>query len=349
MPAHSTPLPDLIETEEALEEVMTRPSAALVEFIRTLRGPLVVLGAGGKMGPTLAVRARRAADAAKCKLDIIAVSRFSDKKARERLEAQGVRTLNADLLHREDVASLPDAENVIYLVGLKFGTTQNPAATWVMNTLVPAQVAERYSRSRMVVLSSGNVYPLVAVAGGGATEDHPLTPLGEYPNACVARERIFEYFSQQNHTPMVLVRLAYAVELRYGVLLDIAAKVQAGEPVDVTMNRLNWIWQGDANDMILRMLALAACPPAPLNLTGPQAVPIRAAATRLGELLERPARLTGVEQDSTFFSNSARACAALGAPELPLETLLRWIAHWVGRGGRTLGRPTHFEVRNGKY
>jgi nucleoside-diphosphate-sugar epimerase len=349
MPAHSTPLPDLIETEEALEEVMTRPSAALVEFIRSLRGPLVVLGAGGKMGPTLAVRARRAADAAKCDLDIVAVSRFSDRKARERLEAQRVRTLSADLLAASDVASLPDAEDVIYLVGLKFGTTQNPAATWVMNTLVPAHVAERYPRARLVVLSSGNVYPLVGGGSGGATEDHPLTPLGEYSNACVARERIFEYFSEQNTTPMVLVRLAYAVELRYGVLLDIAAKVWAGEPVDVTMNRLNWIWQGDANDMILRMLALTASPPVPLNLTGPQPVSIRAAATRLGELLSRPAKLTGVEDETTFFSNPARACAALGAPTMPLETLLRWIAHWVSRGGRTLGKPTHFEVRDGKY
>ena len=344
-----TALPKLIETEEVLDEVMTRPSRALVEFVKTLRGPLLVLGAGGKMGPTLAVRARRAAQAAKCDLDVIAVSRFSDARARQWLESQSVRTLNADLLSRDALKSLPDAENVIYLVGLKFGTAENPAATWAMNTLVPAHVAERYPRARIVVLSSGNVYPLVPLSSGGATEEHPLTPLGEYPNACIARERIFEYFSRQNGTPMVLVRLAYAVEMRYGVLLDIAMKIWGGESVDVTNSRLNWIWQGDANDMALRMLDLAESPPLPLNLTGPEPLAIRSAATRLGELMGKPVKLVGLEADTGCISNSARACASLGAPEMPLETLLRWVAHWVCQDRRTLGKPTHFEVRDGKY
>ncbi|HLX62855.1 MAG TPA: NAD-dependent epimerase/dehydratase family protein [Planctomycetota bacterium] len=351
-------LPSFLDSEEQLDDILTRPSPALIDFIKTLRGPLLILGAGGKMGPTLAVLARRAADAAGCALDIVAVSRFSDAKARAWLDARGVRTLNADLLSRDALRTLPDAENILYLVGLKFGTTQNPSLTWAMNTLVPAHVAERYPRARIVALSSGNVYPLVPLPsdGGrageapyGAREDHPLTPLGEYPNACIARERIFEHFARINATPLVLARLSYAVELRYGVLLDMALKVHAGEPVDVSMNRLNWIWQGDANDMIVRMLAHAANPPLALNLTCPDPISIRATVTRLAELMNKPAKFTGAEANTVMLSNAARACALLGAPPTPLDPILRWIAHWVRRDGRTLGRPTHFEVRDGKY
>ena len=301
------------------------------------------------MGPTLAVRARRAVEASGRDLNIVAVSRFSDPRTRQSLDDRGIKTLNADLFDRHALATLPDAENVIYLVGLKFGTTQNPAPMWAINTLVPAHVAERYPRARIVVLSSGNVYPLVPANSGGAIEEHPLTPLGEYPNACIARERIFEYFAQRNGTRLCIARLSYAVELRYGVLLDIAAKVHAGQPIDVSANQLNWIWQGDANDAIVRMLALAKNPPLPLNLTGPNPVTIRAAATRLAELIGKPAKLIGRESDAVMIANPARACAALGEPETPLGTILKWIAHWVARGGRTLGKPTHFEVRDGKY
>ncbi len=342
-------LPEFIDTEELLDEVMTRPSAALIEFAKTLRGPLLILGAGGKMGPTLAVRARRAVEAAGCKLDVIAVSRFSDVRARTFLEDRGVRTLNADLLSRDALASLPEAENVIYLVGLKFGTAQNPSLTWAMNTLVPAHVAERFPQSRIVVLSSGNVYPHVPVATGGAMESHPLTPLGEYPNACIARERIFEYFAHKNGTRMVLARLSYAVELRYGVLLDIAQKVWAGERIDAAANRLIWMWLGDANDMILRMLALDDHPPVALNLTCPESLSIRETAQRFARLLGKPAHVTGTESEHAMIANPARACALLGNPPMPLDTLLRWVAHWVGKDGRTLGRPTYFEVRDGKY
>lgn len=343
------PLPEIIDDEEALDEVLTRPSAALVEFVKTLRGPLLILGAGGKMGPSLAVQARRAAEAAGCVLDIVAASRYSDPHARKWLEDRGIRTISADLLSREALSSLPDAENVIYLVGLKFGTAQNPAMTWAMNTLVPANVAERYSRARIVALSSGNIYPFVPVSSGGATESHPLTPIGEYPNACVARERIFEYFAQCNGTPIVTARLSYAVELRYGVLLDMATKIWAGEPLDVSMNSLNWIWQGDANEMIVRMLAHAASPSLALNLTGPQPLSIRTAATHLSKLLEKPVHFTGAEADTAMLCNSARTCELLGAPATQLDTVLRWVAHWVKHGGRSLGKPTHFEVRDGKY
>ncbi len=342
-------LPETIATEDELDEVMTRPSAALKAFIRTLRGPLVVLGAGGKMGPSLCVRACRAADEAGHGLEVVAVSRFSDQAARAGLDARGVRTLACDLMDRKALRDLPDAENVIYLVGMKFGTQQNPARTWAVNTLVPAYVAERYPASRIVALSTGNVYALSPVVGGGSMETDALTPLGEYANAAVARERIFEYGSQQAGTPLVLVRLNYAVDLRYGVLVDLARKVATGAPIDVTMGHFNCIWQGDANDMILRSLDLAASPPMPLNLTGPQVLSVRDVARRQGALMARPVHFVGLEAETALLSDSARACAALGAPPTPLDAMLRWTAHWIERGGPTLDKPTHFEVRDGQY
>ena len=342
-------LPDLIHTEADLDEVMTRPTAALTAFVRTLRGPLVVLGAGGKMGPSLCVQARRAAEAAGHDLDVVAVSRFTNTTARDWLETRGVRTLACDLMDRAALDHLPDAENVIYLVGLKFGTQQEPALTWAVNTRIPAFVAERYARSRLVALSTGNVYPLVPVDSGGSIEADALTPLGEYANACVARERIFEYYSERNTTPLVLIRLNYAVDLRYGILVDIAQKVLAGAPVDVTMGYLNGIWQGDANAMILRALDLATHPPTPLNLTSPAVLSVRELAHRLGALMDRPVQITGVEATSALLSNPARACAALGAPPTPLDTVLCWTAHWIEHENPTLNKPTHFEVRDGRY
>lgn len=342
-------LPALIEAEEQLDELLTRPNAALVEFITTLPSPLLILGAGGKMGPTLAVLAKRAADAAKHPLDVIAVSRFSDPRARQWLEAHGVKTSSRDLLEQGSLQQLPEAENVIYLVGLKFGATQSPAATWAMNTIVPARVMERYPRARIVALSTGNVYPPADVARGGSRETDPLTPLGEYPNATVGRERIFEFYSRRHRTPVALLRLYYAVELRYGVLVDIARKVHTGEVIELANGCFNCIWQGDANDLALRALSLAASPPSVWNLCRPEIFSVRAVASRLGELLGRPPRFAGAEAATAFLGNSARLCAQLGPPAVPLETMLRWIAHWVRQGGRDLGRPTHFEVRDGNY
>jgi nucleoside-diphosphate-sugar epimerase len=339
----------LIETEEQLDDMLTRPGARLIEFVKGLEGPLLVLGAGGKMGPTLAVLARRAAQVAGCPLRVIAASRFTDANARTWLESRGVETISCDLFDRDAVARLPEAYNVIYLVGLKFGTSQNPALTWAANTLIPTTVAERFRSSRIVALSTGNVYPLVPTAKGGATESHPLTPLGEYANAAVARERIFEYHAQRHGTPIVLVRLNYAVELRYGVLRDIAEKVWRGEPVDLNNGYFNCIWQGDANDMIIRALALAENPSKSINLTGPDVLSIRSIITRLGELMGNTARLTGVEASDALLSNASRAIELLGQPSVSLEDMLRWTAHWVMRDGRSLNKPTHFEVRDGKY
>ena len=341
--------PERIETEDQLDELLTRPSAALVEFVRTLTSPLVILGAGGKMGPTLAVLAKRAASAANHPMDVIAVSRFSDTRARQWLESHGVKTICCDLLEEASLQQLPEAVNVIYLVGQKFGTAQNPAATWAMNTIVPARVGERYPHTRIVALSTGNVYPLSQVSRGGSVETDPLTPLAEYGNAAVGRERIFEFCSRAHNTPVTLLRLFYAVELRYGVLVDIAQKVFRGAPVELPNGHFNCIWQGDASEMVLRALTLAASPPSSWNLCRPEIFSVRAVASRFGELFERSPQFVGVEVPTALLGNSAPLCAKLGPPAVSLEMMLRWIAHWVKLGGRNLGKPTHFEVRDGNY
>jgi hypothetical protein len=340
---------DVIHTEKELEEALSAPGPELVAFIRTVSSPLVLLGASGKMGPTLALLARRAAEAANHPLKIIAASRFSDSTARSWLEEHGVQTIQADLLDPTATQRLPDSENVIYLAGLKFGTALNPSLTWAVNTLAPAHVMERYARARTVALSTGNVYPLVPVNSGGATETHPLTPIGEYANAAVARERIFEYAASKNGTPLALIRLSYAVELRYGVLVDIARRVWAGDRVDVSNGWFNCIWQGDANEMIIRALGLTETPPHAWNLSGPEPIAVRAAVAAFGHLLDREPRLTGTESDTALLSTSAKLHARLGPPAVSPDVMMRWIAHWVKSGGRSLGKPTHFEVRDGNY
>ena len=342
-------LPETIRNEEELLDVMTRPRPVLVEFMRTLAGPLVILGAGGKMGPTLAILARRAADAAGNPLEVVAVSRYSNQRARDFLETHGVHTISTDLMDRAAFVALPDTDNLLYLVGLKFGTSSDPARTWATNTLVPAHAAERYSQARIVALSTGNVYPLVPVTGNGSAEGDPLTPLGEYSNACVARERIFEYFSSIYSTPIVLLRLSFALDLRYGVLVDIASKVWLEEPINVAMSHLNGIWQGDANEMIIRALALATVPPTPLNLVGGQRFSVRQAAQQFGEMMGKAVRFTGTDGQTAFLSNNARLRATLGEPPTPVEAVMKWVARWVMSGGKLLDKPTHFEVRDGGY
>src|SRR5688572_16965329 len=279
------PLPESMQTEAQLEEFLTTPGAALVDFIKTVRGPLLILGAGGKMGPTLAVLARRAADLAGHKLDVIAVSRFNDAQSRQALEARGVQTHACDLLDARGVSKLPDSPSILYLVGLKFGTAQNPCATWAMNTIVPARVMERFRDARIVALSTGNVYPFSEVSRGGSVETDPLTPLGEYANAAVGRERIFEFYSRAQRTPTTRLRLFYALELRYGVLVDIAQKVHAGEAIDLANGHFNCIWQGDANEMVIRSLSLCATPATVWNFCRPEVFSVREVANRFGTLL----------------------------------------------------------------
>ncbi len=341
--------PEALDTEQALEDCLTRPRPEFISFIKSVRSPLLIFGAGGKMGPTLAVVARRAAEIAGHRLEIVAASRFSDPAARRWLEEHRVKTVNCDLLQKGSLKQLPFAEDILYLVGLKFGTSQNPSQTWAINTLAPAAVAEHFPNARIVALSTGNVYPLTPTLRGGSVESDPLTPQGEYANAAVARERVFDFFSRRNTTPIVSLRLFYAVELRYGVLRDLADKVWTGQPIELTTSSFNCIWQSDANEMIVRSLALAAAPAAAYNLTSSGAFHVRAVAERLGELLDKPVSFASVESESALLGNTSRLRALLGDPPTSLETMLQWTAAWVKAGGRSLGKPTHFEVRDGTY
>lgn len=341
----------LPSTETELEEYLTRPGTELVAFAPQIREPLVVLGAGGKMGPTLCLLARRAATAAGAgrSLRVLAVSRFGDPTARAWFDRHGIEALSCDLQDRDAVAALPEAGDVIYLVGQKFGTSGDPAGTWATNTLPPGHVVERYPRSRIVALSTGNVYPMMPAPGRGAAEDTPLTPVGEYPNAAVARERLFEFHARRHHTPLALLRLNYAVELRYGVLHDLASRIWKGEAVDVRNGWFNCLWQGDANDRILRALQYVSEPPLKLNLTGPEPLGVRDVATRLGTLLDRPVRFAGEEGPTALLSNAARSLQLFGPPTMTTDALLPAVAAWVRSGGRSLNRPTHFEVRDGRF
>ncbi len=342
-------MPDLIHTEEELDELLTRPGPALIEFIRSLSSPLVILGAGGKMGFSLAVLAQRAAEAASHPLEILAVSRFSDASTRQKIEAHGVRTKRLDLLERDSLRELPDSENVIHLAGLKFGTAENPALTWAVNTRAPMHVAERYSSARIVALSTGNVYPHMPINSGGATESQPLSPLGDYASAAVARERVFTDASQKNGTSIAIIRLNYAVELRYGVLVDIARKIWAGEPVDVSNGWFNCIWQGDACDMILRAFPLANRPPTVWNLTSSAMLSVREVSHQFSALFDRPVKFAGRESDTALLSNPAKLFAQLGSPPTSLNAVICWTAEWVKNGRRLLNKPTRFEVRDGRY
>ena len=342
-------LPERIESETQLEDVLTTPSAELVQLFDTLSDPLIILGAGGKMGPSLARLARRAADQAQSKLRIVAVSRFSDAGSRDELQNAGVETYAADVLDRKQLDTLPDSSNVVYLVGMKFGTSHDPLPTWATNTIAPVHVCERYSDAKIVALSTGNVYPLSPIAGGGSDESTPLTPLGEYPNAAVARERIFQYYATRNATPTALLRLNYAHDLRYGVLTELAGKIWRGTPIDLTMGYFNAIWQGDANEMILRSLALCTSPAEAINLTSPAIYSVRAVATQLGALLDRQPQFVGREASTALLSNTQRMLAKLGTPQVGVEKLLQWIAHWTIIGGTTLNKATHFATRDGKF
>jgi nucleoside-diphosphate-sugar epimerase len=307
------------------------------------------LGAGGKMGPSLARLAANALGRAGGARAVTAVSRFSSAAARAGLEAAGVRTIQADLLDDAHLDALPDAPNVVYMVGTKFGTTGNEHLTWANNAYVPGRVAQRYRASRIVAFSTGNVYPLTPVAWGGSAETDAPGPVGEYAQSCLGRERVFEHFSRRHGTPVVLLRLNYAIDLRYGVLLEVARAVREGRPVDLAMGAVNVIWQGDANEVALRSLAVASSPPLALNVTGPETASVRRLALRLGGLLGREPVLTGEERATALLSNASRAHGLFGYPRVTLERMLEWTAAWVESGGETLDRPTHFQEREGAF
>lgn len=328
-----------------LEEVMSTPSEALAAELANVPGDIMVLGVGGKMGPTLARMAKRAAPGKR----VIGVARFSEAGLREQLQSLGIECIAADLQSREALARLPDAGNIVYMAGRKFGSTGSEWLTWMMNAFVPGLVAERFAKSRIVAFSTACVYPFVDVNGNGAPESEPPTaPPGEYANSCVARERMFEHFSHQSNTPGRLIRLSYAIDMRYGVLHDVARKVAAGEPIDLSMGYANVIWQGEANDWTLRSLAHCTAPTSPLNLSGPK-IRIRDVAQGLGQRLGREPILIGTEAPTAWLIDLSQAYRLFGPTQVSLDQMLDWTADWVSHGGKSLGKPTHYEARDGKY
>lgn len=353
VPYRIDPPPDAApRTLVELEERLSRPTAAVQEVLGRLTGDLVLVGAGGKMGPSLARMARRAldergGDAARRR--VIAVSRWHDGRARQALAAHGIVTVAADLLDRAHVLALPDAGAVVYMAGLKFGTADAPARMWATNTIAPAHVMERYAGVRTVAFSTGNVYPNVAAPGRGAAEDAPLTPLGEYANACVARERVLEWACERWNTPLALVRLSYAVDLRYGVLVDIAERLLRDEPIDVRTGFVNVCWQGDANAWTLAALARASVPPFVLNVTGPEALGVADAAHRMARILRRKPRFVGLTAPDALLSDTTLLQRLFAPPTVRTDRLIEWVATWVAEGMPTLGKATKFEVRDGKY
>jgi len=334
------------DSVEALEEFMTRPSPALEADLARAPGDILVLGVGGKMGPTLARLAKRAAPERR----VIGVARFSDKGLREKLEGWGIECVGCDLLERAALERLPRAPNVVYMAGQKFGAAGNAAFTWAMNAGVPYMVADAFRESRIVAFSTACVYPFVAVTGRGADESIPaLPPPGDYAASCVGREKAFEYGSLKHGTRGRLVRLEYAIDMRYGVLHDVAAKVFAGQPVDVSMGHVNVIWQGDANEQALRLLAHCTAPTSPLNVSGAEVVSVRSLAAEFGKRFGKPPVITGTEAPTAWLVDTRAAQQLLGAPHVALATMLDWQADWFARGGASLGKPTHFETRDGKY
>ena len=328
-----------------LEDAMTTPSPPLIDDLAQVPGDIMILGVGGKMGPTLARLARRAAPGRR----VMGVARFSEAGLRESLQAQGIECIPCDLLEREAISRLPDAPNIVFMAGRKFGSVGREDLTWAMNVHVPALVAERYAGSRIVAFSTACVYPFVPAANGGAAETTPTTPPpGDYATSCVGRERMFQYFSRRHGTPGRLIRLSYAIDMRYGVLHDLARKIHTGATVDLTMGHVNIIWQGDANSRALRALAHCTTPASGLNVSGPIRR-VRELAEALGERLGRKPVFTGREASDAWVLNCAEAERLFGPPEVPLARMLDWTADWITRGMPSLGKDTHFDARDGRY
>jgi nucleoside-diphosphate-sugar epimerase len=337
-------MPDPITSEEMLIDRMTAPSRAVVEAVTELEGDVVILGAGGKMGPTLAELLVRAGVRR-----VIGVSRFGDAQVRTHLESVGVETVRADLLDEKELARLPDAPNVLFLAGFKFGATGNAPMTWAMNAWLPGRIMQKYAGSRVIYVSSGNVYAYTPVAEGGADEDGEIGPVGEYAQSRLGGERIAEHLCLEQGTPLLIVRLFYATELRYGIIHDLGRKVHDGVPIDLTMGHVNQIWQGDANAYLARSLPLCTNPPTTLNLTGSEVLSVRRLAQRFGELLRREPRFVGHEGETALLGDSSALRERLGPPGTPIDTVVEWMAHWVRTGGASLGKPTRYESRTGAF
>ncbi|MCK2023226.1 epimerase [Microbacterium sp. kSW2-24] len=337
-------------SEADLEEALATPSDALVDDLASGSGDLVILGAGGKMGPTLAMLARRGMDAAGREADAVyAVSRFGDAEIRARLEKAGVRVVPFDLIENDDFSSLPDAPNVVFMVGAKFGAATNASWAWEVNAALPDRVARRYRDSAISVLSTGNVYPFVPASSGGASEELAPAPIGEYAQSCLGRERVFEFGAQERGTKVAILRLNYAVDLRYGVLADIGSAVNAGEPVSVATANVNVIWQGYANEVVLRSLNHASTDPFTINLTGPELLSVESIASRFGALFDREVDLVDEPQPTALLSDARRCMALFGYPSVSAETLIAMQADWIAGGLPMIAKPTKWAVRDGKF
>ncbi|HTN06581.1 NAD-dependent epimerase/dehydratase family protein [Agriterribacter sp.] len=336
-------------TIETAYQQLLQPSAVLAEDIIKIQGDIMILGAGGKMGPALAKLARQAINKAGISKKVTAVSRFSEPGVQQDLEKAGVMTLNADLLEDDQLQALPPAENVLYLAGTKFGTTGKEYATWAMNAYLPGRVAEKYTASRIVVFSTGNVYPLVPVSSGGATEQTAPEPVGEYAQSCLGRERLFQYQSSKHNTPLFIYRLNYANDVSYGVLLEIARCVMENKAIDLSMGHINAIWQGDANEMAIRALLYCETPAKTVNITGPETISVRWAAGEFGKMFNQTPVFVNEAQPTALLSNAAEACCLFGYPKVSLMQMMKLQAEWLKQGGKTISKPTHYQERKGKF
>jgi nucleoside-diphosphate-sugar epimerase len=341
--------PDVIDNEDQLEELISRPGEDVIKMFSNIDGDLIFLGIAGKIGLSLARMAKRACDEAGVKKKIIGVSQFSSGDQREKIEKAGIETIKGDLLDIDFIRKLPELKNVFFLAGMKFGSVDNLSLTWAVNSYMPAMIAEHFSKSRIVAFSTGCVYPLVPVRSGGSLESDIPYPVGEYAQSCLGRERMFEYGSKRYKTPVSLIRLNYSVELRYGVLVDIATKVKNKQPVNLDMGYFNVIWQGDSNEVVLRSLEFTQSPPRILNITGQDILSVREVALEFGSLMGVDVTFEGEEGKTALLSNSREAYRLFGHPKVPISQVIKWTADWIARDGKTLGKPTRFEVRDGKY
>ncbi len=343
-------LPTRIDNEADLDDLISTPSQAVVDFMSGLEGDVAILGIGGKVGNHVGIMTRRALDlAGKTEHKVFGISRFSEDAKREQLERAGIETVACDLLDAASVQKLPKAQHVLFMAGRKFGTQDRSDLTWAINTLAPGFVADRYTGSNLVAFSTGCVYDLVPVNGMGATEQFATAPLGEYANSAVGREQIFSYYARRDNTPTCLFRLNYSIDLRYGVIRDIGDKVYAGDSVNLDMGHVNVIWQGDVVQRALLSLGLCQVPAAPINITGPETVSVEYIARRFGTFFSKEPQFSGVPAETALLSNAAKSFTLFGYPQVPLETMIEWTAEWILQGGGSLNKPTHFETRDGNY
>ena len=341
--------PEKIGNEEQLEELLSRPGNEVIDMFSHLDGDMIFLGIAGKIGQSLALMAKRACDKAGVNKRIIGVSLFENKEHQKRFEKDGIETIHGDLLDTKFTGSLPKVRNVFYLAGMKFGSVDNLALTWAINTYLPAIVADNFKQSRIVAFSTGCVYPLVPVESGGSLETDAPDAIGEYAQSCLGRERMFEYGSIKNKTEVALIRLNYSVEMRYGVLVDIALKVKNNQPVDLTMGYFNVIWQGDMNDFVLRSLEHVKSPAKVLNITGPEIISVRKVAEEFEKIFGVKTSFVNKEASTALLNNSKQAHELFGQPKVPVKQVIKWIGEWLSEEREILGKPTHFEVRDGKY